>query len=77
MEKSFKQAWTESLGVTEHNGEAFCVLVKVFCVVHEVSDSTLTSTMKVKLDEIERKEFLEGKLKKYHSEYLSFCNNLS
>lgn len=78
--RSFQETWTESFGVIERNGKALCILC---------SESVVSRTSSVRrhfdtnhksvaeLGEAERKEFLDGKLRQYHSQSLSFCNYLS
>ncbi|XP_013358567.1 PREDICTED: uncharacterized protein LOC102022594 isoform X3 [Chinchilla lanigera] len=78
--RSFQQAWTESFGVIERNGKALCILCSesVVCRTSSVRRHFDTNHKSVaELGETERKEFLEGKLRKCHSQYLSFCNHLS
>ena len=79
-ERSFQDTWTESFGVIERNGKALCILC---------SDSVVSRTSSVRhhfetnhksvaeLNEAERKEFLQEKLKKYHAQSTSFCKYLS
>ncbi|XP_060548259.1 general transcription factor II-I repeat domain-containing protein 2A-like [Pantherophis guttatus] len=77
--RSFQEAWTESFGVIEHNGKALCVLCNesVVCRTSSVRRHLDTNHKSVaKLGETERREFLEGKLRKY-SQDLSFCDDLS
>ncbi|MEE6511708.1 hypothetical protein FKM82_018407 [Ascaphus truei] len=78
--RSFQEAWTQLFGVIERNGKALCVLC---------SESVVSRTSSVRrhfdtnhksvaeLGKAERKEFLDGKLRKYHCQYRSFCNYLS
>ncbi|MEE6512968.1 hypothetical protein FKM82_020363 [Ascaphus truei] len=78
--RSFQEAWTQLFGVIERNGKALCVLC---------SESVVSRTSSVRrhfdtnhksvaeLGKAERKEFLDGKLRKYHCQYHSFCNYLS
>ncbi|XP_010604765.1 general transcription factor II-I repeat domain-containing protein 2A-like [Fukomys damarensis] len=72
--RSFQEAWTESFGVIERHGKALCILcsVSVVCRTSSVRRHFDTNHRSVaKLGEAERKEFLEGKLRKYHSQYLT------
>ncbi|XP_012928620.1 protein FAM200A-like isoform X1 [Heterocephalus glaber] len=78
--RSFQEAWTESFGVIECNGKALCILCSksVVCRTSSVRRHFDTNHKSVaELGETERKEFLEEKLRKYRSHYLSFCNYLS
>ncbi|XP_013000519.1 protein FAM200A isoform X1 [Cavia porcellus] len=78
--RSFQEAWTESFGVIERDGKALCVLCSksIVCRTSSVRRHFDTNHKSVaELGETERKEFLEGKLRKYHFQYLSFCNYLS
>ncbi|XP_013377247.1 PREDICTED: uncharacterized protein LOC102014543 [Chinchilla lanigera] len=78
--RSFQEAWTESFGVIERSGKALCILCSksVVCRTSSVRRHFDTNHRSVaELGETERKEFLEGKLRKYHFQYLSFCNYLS
>ncbi|KAM6176971.1 protein FAM200B-like [Erethizon dorsatum] len=78
--RSFQEAWTESFGVIERNGKASCILCSksVVCRTSSVRRHFDTNHKSIaELGETERKEFLEGKLRKYHFQYLSFCNYLS
>ncbi|XP_004873385.1 general transcription factor II-I repeat domain-containing protein 2A-like isoform X2 [Heterocephalus glaber] len=72
--RSFQEAWTESFGVIERDGKALCILcsVSVVCRTSSVRRHFDTNHKSVaKLGETERKEFLERKLRKYHSQYLT------
>ncbi|XP_026538860.1 general transcription factor II-I repeat domain-containing protein 2A-like [Notechis scutatus] len=76
--RSFQGAWTESFGVIERNGKAFCVLCheSVVCRTSSVRRHFETNHKSVaKLDETERKQFLEEELRKYRSQYSSVCNS--
>ncbi|XP_048364675.1 protein ZBED8-like [Sphaerodactylus townsendi] len=78
--RSFQDAWTELFGVIERGGKAFCVLCNesVVCRTSSVRRHFDTNHENVaKLGEAERKEFLEGKLRNYHSQHLSFSSYLS
>ncbi|XP_005409605.1 PREDICTED: general transcription factor II-I repeat domain-containing protein 2A-like [Chinchilla lanigera] len=72
--RPFQESWTESFGVIERDGKALCILcnVSVVCRTSSVRRHFDTNHKSVaKLGETERKEFLEGKLKRYHSQYLT------
>ncbi|XP_066461121.1 general transcription factor II-I repeat domain-containing protein 2B-like [Eleutherodactylus coqui] len=78
--RSFQEAWTESFGVIERNGKALCILCNesVVCRTSSVRRHFDTNHKSVsQLSETERKECLEGKLRKYNSQHLSFSNYLS
>ncbi|KAM5138157.1 general transcription factor II-I repeat domain-containing protein 2A-like [Mantella aurantiaca] len=78
--RSFQEAWTESFGVIERNEKALCVLCNesVVCRTSSVRRHFDTNHNSVaKLSEPEIRDFLEGKVRKYHSQYLSFCNYMS
>ncbi|XP_040297400.1 general transcription factor II-I repeat domain-containing protein 2-like [Bufo bufo] len=78
--RSFQEAWTESFGVIERNGKALCILCNetVVCRTSSVRRHLDTNHKSVAaLGETERKEFLEGKLRSYQSQYRSFSNYLS
>ncbi|XP_034277662.1 uncharacterized protein LOC117668096 isoform X2 [Pantherophis guttatus] len=78
--RSFQEAWTESFGMIEHHGKALCTLCNesVVCRTSSVKRHFLTNHKNAAaLGATERKEFLEGKLRTYHSQSLSFSNNLS
>ncbi|KAM4048853.1 general transcription factor II-I repeat domain-containing protein 2-like [Anomaloglossus baeobatrachus] len=78
--RSFQEVWTESFGVIERSGKALCTLCNesVVCRTSSVRRHFDTNHKNVaQLSETERKEFLEGKLRKYNSQSLSFCNYLS
>lgn len=69
-----------SSGVTEHNREVLHLLRSVVChisCVRQVFDANHESVVELSETETERKELLEGKLREYHSQYLSFCKYLS
>ncbi|XP_032064308.1 uncharacterized protein LOC116502537 [Thamnophis elegans] len=78
--RSFRGAWTESFGMIEHNGKALCTLCKesVVCRTSSVKRHFNTNHKSVaELGATERKEFLEGKLRNYHSQSPSFSDFLS
>ncbi|XP_013919890.1 PREDICTED: general transcription factor II-I repeat domain-containing protein 2-like [Thamnophis sirtalis] len=78
--RSFREAWTESFGMVEHNGKALCTLCNesVVCRTSSVRRHFDTNHKSIaQLGEMERKEFLEEKLRKHRSQSLSFCNDLS
>ncbi|XP_072006342.1 general transcription factor II-I repeat domain-containing protein 2-like [Engystomops pustulosus] len=78
--RSFQEAWTESYGMIERNGKALCVLCNesVVCRTSSVRRHFDTNHKTVaELEETERKKFLEGQLRKHHSQHLSFTNYLS
>ncbi|KAG9485345.1 hypothetical protein GDO78_008432 [Eleutherodactylus coqui] len=78
--RSFQEAWTESFGVIECNGKALCILCNesVVCRTSSIRRHFDTNHKSVsQLGKTERKEFLEGKWRKYNSQHLSFCNYLS
>ena len=63
----------------ESNGKALCILceVSVVCRTSSVYRHFKTNHNGVaKLGETERKEYLEGKLRDYRKQYVSFSNNL-
>ncbi|XP_042325953.1 uncharacterized protein LOC121931891 isoform X3 [Sceloporus undulatus] len=72
--RSFQETWTESFGVIECKGKALCIMCNesVDCWISGVRRHFETNHRSVaKLGETARKEFLEGKLRKYHSQYLA------
>ncbi|XP_058026529.1 general transcription factor II-I repeat domain-containing protein 2-like [Ahaetulla prasina] len=78
--RSFQEAWTKSFGVIEHSGKALCTLCNesVVCRTSSVRRHFDTKHKSVaELGATERKEFMEGKLRKYHSWSLTFSNCLS
>ncbi|XP_032064570.1 SCAN domain-containing protein 3-like [Thamnophis elegans] len=78
--RSFQEAWTESFGVIEHSGKALCTLCNesVVCRTSSVRRHLDTKHKSVaELGATERREFLERKLRKYHSQPLSCPNYLS
>ncbi|XP_013930323.1 PREDICTED: uncharacterized protein LOC106555913 [Thamnophis sirtalis] len=78
--RSFREAWTESFGMIEHNGKALCTLCKesVVCRTSSVKRHFNTNHKSVaELGATERKEFLEGKLRNYHLQSPSFSDFLS
>ncbi|XP_026578977.1 general transcription factor II-I repeat domain-containing protein 2-like [Pseudonaja textilis] len=78
--RSFREAWTESFGMIEHNGKALCTLCNesVVCRTSSVRRHFNTKHKNVaELAATERKEFLEEKWRKYHSQSLSVSNYLS
>jgi len=78
--RSFQEALTESFGVIERNGKAFCIICteSVVCRTSSVRRHFNTNHKSVaKLGETEKKEFLQVQLRKYHSHSVSFCDYLS
>lgn len=78
--RSFQETWTQSFGVIERNGKALCVLCSESVVSRTSSVKRHFDTNHKSVAELgvaERKEFLDGKLKRYHCQYRSFCNYLS
>ncbi|XP_034288864.1 general transcription factor II-I repeat domain-containing protein 2A-like [Pantherophis guttatus] len=78
--RAFQEAWTKSFGVIERSGKALCTLCNesVVCRTSSVRRHFDTKHKSVaELGATERKEFIEGKLRKYHSQSLTFSNYLS
>ena len=78
--RSFQETWTDSFGVIEHNSKALCILCgeSVVCRTSSVRRHFNTNHKIVaELDEAERKMLIEGKLRNYKYQKVSFCNYLS
>lgn len=78
--RSFQEAWTETYGVIERSGKALCIMCNESVVSRTSSVKRHFETNHNSVAELglaQRKEFLVGKLKKYHSQSLSFSNYLS
>ena len=73
--RSFQELWTESLGITESNGKALCILCNdsVVCRTSSVKRHFETNRNGIaKLGETERKQYLEEKLRDYRKQYVGF-----